>query len=88
MIRVAAVIAVGQERPDFSKVVFSDQLIAHRTEGLPSGRPPVNHYESHVSLQMYASSLRSLLKLENCRVTLAAAVVRRGSAAKCDWQLD
>ncbi len=46
---VAAVIAVGEVRPDFSQVACSDRLIAHHTSGLRAGRPPIHQYESHVA---------------------------------------
>ena len=49
MIRVAIVITVDEVRPDFPQVACSDRLIAHHTEGLSAGRPPVHQYESHVA---------------------------------------
>jgi hypothetical protein len=49
MIGVAILIAVGELRPDFSQIARSDRLIAHHTERLRAGRPPVHQYESHVA---------------------------------------
>jgi hypothetical protein len=48
VICVAIVIAVGEVRPDFAQVAWSDRLIARHADGMPAGLPAVHQDESHV----------------------------------------
>lgn len=47
VLREAIGVAIEQARSDFSQVVFSNRLIAHRTEGSLTTRPAIDQYESH-----------------------------------------